>query len=174
MTERPEQQTERLLLLLADAGLPFVVIGGIAANAHGAVRQTEDLDVVMPMTPAVLDRLLDVLGPYHPKHALRRDLGPLTQRGEALATFRFVLLETDLGRLDVVAEVAPIGRYDDLETVTMTIAERRVQVLTLAQLIAVKEATGRPKDRIAVHELRAIAEMLADGDGDGDGDGAPS
>ena len=61
---------------------------------------------------------------------------------------------------DVVAEVAPIGRFEDLSSVTVTIAGRDVRVLALDQLIAVKEATGRPKDAIAVHELRAIAEML--------------
>jgi len=32
---------------LDDAGIPFVVIGGVALNAHGYPRQTIDVDVVM-------------------------------------------------------------------------------------------------------------------------------
>ena len=162
MASRPRQQTPRILALLADASIPFVVVGGVAANAHGAIRHTQDLDVVMPMVPAVLDRLLEVLRPYRPTHALRRDLGPITQDGEDLSAFRMLLIETDLGRLDVIAEVPTAGRYDELETVTVQISGRDVSVLTLDQLIAVKAATGRPKDQLALHELRAIAETLAE------------
>lgn len=160
MTARPRQQTERILALLHDAGLPFVVIGGIAANAHGAVRQTQDLDVVMPMTPEVLDALMAALRPHRPHHALRRDLGPIDQDGQALSAFSMLLLETDLGRLDVIGEVPPAGRFHDLETVTLRLGARDVRVLGLRQLIAVKEAAGRPKDLIAATELRAIAQLL--------------
>lgn len=41
----PAQQTERLLEVLADSGLDFVVIGGVAAIAHGATTATQDLDI---------------------------------------------------------------------------------------------------------------------------------
>lgn len=163
MSQRPRQQTPRILALLHDAELPFVVVGGVAANAHGAVRQTQDLDVVMPMTPEVLDRLLDVLRPFHPRHALRRDLGPISQDGEVLSTFRMLLIETDLGRLDVISEIPPIGRYDDLATITLRLSGRDVRFVTLEQLIEIKAAAGRPKDILAVEELRAIAATLADG-----------
>jgi hypothetical protein len=37
---------ERQLRLLAQAGVDFIVIGGMAAAAHGSVRATLDLDVV--------------------------------------------------------------------------------------------------------------------------------
>ena len=36
-SKRPTQQTEKLLVLLQDAGVRFVVIGGVAAISHGAV-----------------------------------------------------------------------------------------------------------------------------------------
>ena len=35
----------RLLVELADAGVDFVVIGGIAVVAHGHIRTTRDLDI---------------------------------------------------------------------------------------------------------------------------------
>jgi len=160
MAERPPQQTPRILALLHQAGLPFVVVGGVAANAHGAVRLTQDLDVVMPMTAEVLDRLLEALRPYRPHHALRLDLGPIKQDGKTLSAFRMLLIETDLGRLDVIREVPPVGRYEDLATQTVELAGVEVRIVTLEQLITIKEAVGRPKDKIAVQELRAIAETL--------------
>jgi len=36
----------RLLRALAGAGVEFIIVGGVAAAAHGAVRTTLDLDVV--------------------------------------------------------------------------------------------------------------------------------
>lgn len=68
----------------------------------------------MPMEPELIDRLLEALAPYSPRHALRRDLGPIRQDGRVLSGFRMILIETDLGRLDVIGEVPPVGRFDDL------------------------------------------------------------
>ncbi|NJK31889.1 MAG: hypothetical protein HC927_05455 [Deltaproteobacteria bacterium] len=40
-----------LIRLLVDAGVEFIVIGGVAAAAHGAVRTTLDLDIVYARSP---------------------------------------------------------------------------------------------------------------------------
>ncbi len=37
-------QFDVLLRTLADAGVEFIVIGGVAATVHGSVRHTRDLD----------------------------------------------------------------------------------------------------------------------------------
>lgn len=115
MSEPVVPSIDALLALLHAAELPFVV-GGMAALAHGAGMATQDLDIVMPMEPALLDRLLEALAPYSPRHALRRDLGAIRQDGRELSGFRMVLIETDLGRLDVISEVPPVGRFEDLAT----------------------------------------------------------
>jgi hypothetical protein len=44
---RPPQDTARLLEVLHDAGLPVVIVGGVAAVAHGSTMTTRDLDVAM-------------------------------------------------------------------------------------------------------------------------------
>jgi hypothetical protein len=157
VTAGGRQQTEALLALLHQAQIPFVVVGGVAAVAHGSSLFTRVLDVVIPMEPALLDRLIEVLAPHHPRHALRPDLGPIVQDGEALAGFRMLLIDTDLGRLDVIAEVPPAGRHGDLRTVALPlIAGHETRVVALEQLIAIKEQAARPKDLIAARELRAL------------------
>jgi hypothetical protein len=50
--------SRRLLRALLDAGLEFVVIGGTAALAHGALTPTKDLDVAAPLTEENLRRLM--------------------------------------------------------------------------------------------------------------------
>ncbi len=157
MSERVVPSIDALLALLHAAELPFVVVGGVAALAHGAGMATQDLDIVMPMEPALLDRLLEALAPYSPRHALRRDLGPIRQDGRVLSGFRMVLIETDLGRLDVIGEVPPVGRFEDLATLDVNlVGDHMTRVVTLEQLIAIKERAGRPKDLIAVRVLRAL------------------
>jgi hypothetical protein len=37
--------------VLADSGVEFVIVGGLAATVHGSARLTQDLDVVYHRTP---------------------------------------------------------------------------------------------------------------------------
>lgn len=154
-----KQQTPRLLALLQEAGVDFIVIGGVAAIAHGAATLTRDLDVAAPLTLDNVTRLMSALRPYHPKHVTRPDLGEIAESIDRLCEFRLLLIDTDLGRLDVLREVEPLGGVESLRSVEITMADgRQVRVLDLDQLIEVKAFVGRPKDRIVEQELRAIRE----------------
>jgi len=78
---------------------------------------------------------------------------------DRLCESRLLLIDTDLGRLDVLREVQPLGPAETLATVEMELIEgRRFQVLSLDQLIEVKSFVGRPKDRIVEMELRTIRD----------------
>jgi predicted nucleotidyltransferase len=159
MNPRPTQQTDRLLVLLQDAGVRFVVIGGVAAISHGAATLTRDLDIAAPLTPDNVERLMTALRPYHPTHVTRPDLGEIQDSIARLCEFRLLLIDTDLGRLDVLGEVQPLGPAETLATVEMELVEgKRFPVLSLDQLIEVKSFVGRPKDRIVEMELRAIRD----------------
>ncbi|MBN1944336.1 MAG: hypothetical protein JW797_01615 [Bradymonadales bacterium] len=156
----PPQRTDRLLELLLDEQVQFVVVGGVAAVAHGGTTVTTDLDIVVAMTAENLDRLMTALAPFHPRHVTRRDLGVITQPGEELASFRLLLIETDLGRLDVLSELEPIGPIGALDVEYLELLEgRRFPVLSLEQLITVKQHLGRPKDLLVAAELRAIRAL---------------
>lgn len=72
MSDRALQQTDKLLELLHDAGIEFVVIGDVAAICHGSAMMT-------------VERLLSTLRPFHPKHVTRPDLGVIRDPIEYLA-----------------------------------------------------------------------------------------
>jgi len=155
-----EQRSEELLVLLQDAGFEFIVVGGVAAIAHGATRSTKDLDVVAPFTPENLDKLLEVLRPHEPKHFMRPDLGVVAQSGEELSRHRLLLLMTSLGRLDVLREVPPVGPYESVDAVEMELVEgRHIRVISLDQLIDIKSALTRPQDRDVEADLRLIRSI---------------
>jgi hypothetical protein len=157
---RPAQRTDRLLEVLLDGEVEFVVVGGVAAIAHGATTATRDLDVVVAMSPDNLDRLMAALAPFHPRHVTRRDLGVVRLSRAELTSFRLLLLETDLGRLDVLSEVDPIGGIGHLSAEKLELLEGRlVPVLSLDDLITAKQHLGRPKDHLVAAELRAIQAL---------------
>lgn len=69
----------RLVRILDDAGVAFMVAGSFASAAHGLPRTTQDIDVVIdPPNPEALDRLLQAMpsDDYYvdpdTAHALRR------------------------------------------------------------------------------------------------------
>ncbi len=55
---------ERLVRLLDEAGVPFMIAGSFASAAHGLPRTTQDLDVVIdPPSPAALEALVRSMSP---------------------------------------------------------------------------------------------------------------
>lgn len=157
MADAP-QQTEALLRLLQDAGIEFMLIGGVAAISWGATEFTRDLDVTMDFTLENVTRLMAALAPHRPKRLTRPDLPGIAERPEALVHFPSLLLVTELGRLDVLRDVPPLGRYLDFASraVTVRAFERDHRLIALDDLIAIKKHVARPKDLIVAAQLEAI------------------
>lgn len=158
------QDTPRLLALLVDAGVRFVVIGGVAAIAHGASTFTRDLDVLVAFDTETLGRVLGALRDHDPRAAIDPAHRPLPTDPGALQGFRNLYVTTRLGRLDLLGET-PIGGYAQLaaRAVMMTLAGQSVQVIALDDLIAIKRALGRPKDLLVATELEAVRERMETG-----------
>lgn len=154
------QQTPELLRLLLEAGVEFVLIGGVAAIAHGSSTFTVDCDITAPFTEDNLGRLLAVLAPHHPRYALAVPKRPVTESPAALAKNRYLYLLTALGRLDILSEVPPIGSYAEVASraVTQDVHGRPCRIISLDDLIAVKRYLGREKDRLVERELLALQD----------------
>lgn len=151
-----------LIGALAAADVDFVVIGGVAGGSHGSAFGTYDVDVAYARDRQNLARLAEVL----------RDLGA-TLRGapqdlpfqldartlENGADFTF---DTRLGALDILAEPAGAPRYDELKArgSRIVVQGHTITIASLDHLIAMKEATGRPKDKLHATEYRAISDEL--------------
>jgi hypothetical protein len=148
------------LELLGGHGVELVVVGGIAAVLQGVPLVTFDLDVVHRRTAENVDRLLAALEELGARY--RRDPRGLAPSRDTLMGPGHHLLSTRLGPLDVLGAVANGLVFEDLvaDTVTLELADLRVPVLDLARLIAVKEATGRPKDLAVLPILKATLEEI--------------
>lgn len=152
---------EQLLQALHTAGVKFVLVGGLAMVAHGAVTLTGDVDICYARDPEDLERLAQALAPFHPR--LRGAPPDLPFRLD-LPTLRAGLnftLTTDLADLDLLGEVLGLGTYDAVQAVSEVIELYGFlcSVLTLEGLIRAKRAAGRPKDIRALYELEALLAL---------------
>ena len=153
----------RLFTVLQDAGVDFVLIGGVAARAHGSARVTQDVDVCYSRSAANLERLVRALRPLKP---YLRDAPPGLPFDWSVETLQAGLnftLTTTAGDIDLFGEVLGGGGYPDLEphTITAQIYGRDTRILDIPWLIRTKRAAGRPRDLEAIAELLALEEEQA-------------
>lgn len=158
--DRPPPNLREILPLLIQNDVRFIVIGGIAALAHGAARLTYDIDVVYARDPANLRNIVSALRPHQPYlHGAPPGL-PFRWDERTLQAGLNFTLTTSLGNLDILGEVAGGGGYDQLLPFTEEIPAFGVscRYVTLEKLIQLKRAAGRPKDFEAIAELQALLE----------------
>jgi predicted nucleotidyltransferase len=153
-------QLDQALALLHRGGVEFIVVGGVAAIAHGSPRLTNDLDIVYSRSPENIARLAAALSSVEPY--LRGAPPGLPFRFD-VDTIRRGLnftLTTSLGDLDVLGEISGGGAYPSLlpHTTPLQAFGGEFRFLNLEKLIHVKRAAGRPKDLEAIAELEAILE----------------
>lgn len=151
---------EGILSRLIAAQFAFVIIGGIAAVAHGATVNTFDLDVCCDFSPENLTRLQTAISDLHPIHRMTPQKLPLEITPKNAKDLRNLYLHTDLGVLDCLSEVAGIGNYSDVfaASVEIDFAGGRCRVLDIAPLIKAKQTVNRLQDKIAIVQLLAIKE----------------
>jgi hypothetical protein len=154
---------ERLLSDLVGGGVEFIVIGGMAATAHGSAHVTVDLDVVYRRSADNMARLAAALSPLDPY--LRGAPPGLPFRFDVATIQRGLnfTLTTVAGDLDVLGEATGGGTYDALlpHSEVRQLFGLDVRFVTLEMLIQLKRAAGRPKDLERIAELEAIHEERA-------------
>ena len=154
-------KVEDLLKELHRLDVEFVIIGGMAAVAHGSAYLTLDLDLCYSRKKENLEKLAEALASFQPR--LRGAPPDLPFRLDA-ATLRSGMnftLSTNLGDLDILGEVSGLGGYSEalLFSEELELYGMRCKVLTLEGLIKNKRAVGRKKDLMLLPELEALLEI---------------
>jgi hypothetical protein len=155
------QDDRALLGRLKEQGVEFVVIGGVCGVLHGVPLVTFDLDICCSFSAENLHRLESAVKDLHPRHRLVANPLPFQLTDELCARLKNLYLQTDLGKLDCLSEVAGIGDYQEALKNSMPCGtDRGVRMLNIDALIASKLAAGRERDLAAIRLLRAIQERL--------------
>jgi hypothetical protein len=158
---------EAIIRALNEAGVRYLVAGGLAVNAHGYLRFTKDADLVIELVPDNIKRVFAALEPlgYKP-------IAPVTAEQFADRTTRegwirdknmqVLQFWSDRHReMSIDVFVHEPFQFDEeyakalIKPLYGTIEVRFVSIPTL---IKMKEAAGREQDRIDIEHLRMRLE----------------
>ena len=130
-------------------GVEYVVIGGMAVQAHGHTRTTQDLDIVPEPSTENLGRLTDALSALG-----ARRVGAKRPARLRLPSTGVLELDTDAGGVDVHLDPPGAAPFAELRAQALELQlEVVVPVVSLDDLIAMKYASGRPIDRSDINAL---------------------
>jgi hypothetical protein len=127
----------------------YLIAGGIAANLHGSVRATRDIDVLIPRDRRNAQRVLDALGEL--------PLGISREIDAAEVVAKPFTIIGDMPRVDLIT-VASTVKFEQAwpNRVVRRIAGTRVPYLGLSDLIRSKR-TGRASDAADIEVLQALS-----------------
>jgi len=157
----PDFEPTALLEALAEHAVDFVVIGGIAAIAHGSARLTQDLDISYATNSDNLKALGRALRSLNARlRGVDEDV-PFIPDEHTLRRSSLLTLDTRAGPLDLLAEPPGAPAYEELrkQASRITLGSRPVLIASIDDLVAMKLKAGRPIDLADVEALDAIRRL---------------
>lgn len=139
-----------LLVLFAESGVEFLIVGAYALAFHGAPRASGDIDLFVRPSLANARRVFEALGRFG---------APLEAAGVTEADFAHPGAVYQIGlpprRIDVLTAISGMD-FDEAwaSRATAEVEGRAVSLIGRAALLRNKEATGRLKDLADVERLR--------------------
>lgn len=155
MTDQP-LDPESIFATLAAHGVEYVVVGGIAVQAHGHVRMTNDIDLLPAPTPKNLRRLAAALVEMHAK-VLNPGAEDMTIDAHMLPRATLWQFSTAHGDIDVLHDAPGAAPFPGLlaRALVISLGQRRIPIAGRDDLISMKRASGRPVD---LADIAALTE----------------
>lgn len=154
---------EAIVRALNDAEVQYLIVGGLAVNAHGYVRLTRDVDIVLALDPENATRGLQALlniGYHLAIPAQPEEFADAATREGWRKNKQMIVLKlwSDEHRrtpvdifvyepFDFTAEAVRAKAWDICPGVA-------APVVSLPTLLAMKQQAGRPQDLIDIEELQ--------------------
>jgi hypothetical protein len=158
----PDFRPAALLGRLAQAGVDFVVIGGVAIVVQASPRFTRDLDICYATDAPNLERLGALLVSIEARlRGVSEDL-PFVPDARTLRRTEMLTLTTFEGNLDLLADPPGSPGYPALRrhADVVELGGAAVRVASIEDLIEMKRAAGRPQDEIDIESLEIARGRL--------------
>jgi hypothetical protein len=139
----------------------YIVVGGLAVVAHGYVRLTHDLDLVLDMDENNLKRAMKVLTAldYYPRVPVNaEDFAIAANREKWIVEKNMVVFSmTSDSHRDTVVDIFVRSPFDFAEeyqaALPFDLCGVRVPIVSKAALIKLKQEAARPKDLMDIEYL---------------------
>lgn len=163
----PRFQPRRVVEVLNEEKVRYVLIGGVAATLHGSPLRTGDTDVCPARDSENLEHLAAALRRLNARIRTEGVEGGLSFACDAkfLAGIDLLNLETAAGDVDLSFVPTGTTGYEDLmkKVVRFDLDGVVAPTAALADIIRSKTAADRPKDRAALPVLEELARKTTSG-----------
>lgn len=155
---------EELFEKLNSSNVDYVVVGGVALVLHGVVRLTADLDLMVHLEEGNLSRFVNIMKElgYRPKVPVKAEEF-ISAKNRAtwiseknMKVFSFFHPQKPINLVDVfVEEPVEYGliKSDAVEIMSGNVS---IPVVSVKNLIRLKEISGRPQDIADIAALKEI------------------
>ena len=157
------RSVETIVRALNAAGVEYLIVDGLAVNAHGFVRLTRDVDIVFQLHPDNVDRGLNALFeigyqmsiPAKPEDFATQETREDWRRKKGMITLKLWSDEHQRTPVDVfVYESFDFAQEYATGTVLEVCPGLSARVVSLETLLKMKRDAGRPQDLIHIEELQ--------------------
>ena len=162
LLKQPPFAPENIITVLAEFGVDYILIGGLAAVAWQSPYSTRDIDICPEARQENLAKLARALTEMGAKRItdLEPDGVEVRITSEYLGGENELAFMTRHGPLDIVFVPRGTQGYEDLrrEAALEPVFEESILIASIEDIIRMKDARGMPKDRVVVNLLREILE----------------
>lgn len=157
---------EAILRALNDAQVRYLIVGGLAVVAHGYVRYTADVDIVLNLESENILRAMNALSaigyrplvPVDPEQFANEQMRKAWHEQKGMLVFQML----DLNRPDTRLDLFVTEPFDFKEEFAAAkweeVAGVPAPVLRVETLIAMKKQVGRGQDLVDVEQLVKVIE----------------
>jgi predicted nucleotidyltransferase len=157
---------EEIFRVFQKQEVKYVLVGGIAVNLLGAMRNTADLDILVEMSDDNLKKIVRILKKqgYKVKQPVdpMKIVDPKTRKEwiekKHMKAFNFYK-EEELKEVDIVIESPVSFEEAEKSALRIKVDDLTLPVISLDQLIEMKRKTGRTVDKLDIEELTKIKKL---------------
>lgn len=152
----------RIISVLRQHKVRLIMIGSMAGRLWGSPSITEDVDICYARDPANLKALAAALRELGARLRGTPDDVPFILDAETLRMGDHFTFVTRAGSLDIFGFPAGSNGFDELSRTAreMELGGYKVLVADIEDLIRMKRAAGRAKDRVEVEILAALRDEI--------------
>ena len=157
---------DSLVSALHSAGVRYLVAGGLAVNAHGYLRFTRDIDIVLQLSRGNIEAAFAALArigyrPIVPISAAEfADAGKRSswEREKGMTVLNFWSEQHRDTPVDVFVTEPFDFEAEFGRALVKPLGPVEVRFVSIPSLIRMKELAGRPQDKIDIDFLRKLAD----------------
>jgi len=144
----------------------YVIVGGIAVNLLGSLRSTADIDILVEMSDTNLKKVVSIL--KKKGYVVKQPVDPIGIadakirhdwiHNKHMKAFNFYK-EDALKEVDIIIESPVSFEEAKKSALRIKIDDIILPVISIDNLIKMKQATGRSIDKLDIEELKKIKKL---------------